>query len=241
MKMGIGIGWPNATYQSGEKPFTAEIKNSSFFNIPTGGDYTIEFFAGDITAKPLSTPHVFFSFGENLTAEHSAFLIRTGTDWEFLYFSYGNLIISQVVTTAINTNYWNFFVIQRKDDYVWFGLNGNWVATSAVGSPSPAIPTNGLPMYIGSENKEGYILNGLMNNFRWTNGLVYSTGVPFIVPNSDLIIDIGTGMLVMQGYNLASSLVDQSGNNNDIIPGTNISYANTSPSPGMSGSLYFSI
>lgn len=238
MKMGIGIGWPNATYQGGAVPLTAEIPASPIFDIPSGQNYTIEFFAGYITPLPTSTPQVFFSFGTDL-ADHSAFLTRTGSDWEFLYFTNGNLIIAQVVTTQINTNFWNFFVIERKGEYVYFGLNGTWVTSSFVGSPSPPIPTIGLPMYIGSENEQGYILNGMMNNFRWSSTDVYNTGASFAIPTSDLTIDIPTIMLTMQGYDFASSLVDQTGYGNNIIPGTNVSYVNTQPYAGMSGSLLF--
>ena len=93
------------------------------------------------------------------------------------------------------------------------------MAGTFVGSPSPPVPAIGLPMYIGSENEQGYILNGLMTNFRWNTTDMYNTGAPFVVPTSDLIIDTFTIMLTMQGYDFASSLVDQSGYGNNIIPG----------------------
>lgn len=241
--MGIPIGWPNATYQGGEAvPLTAKIPENSIFDTPTNGNYTIEFYAGYITPKATSEPHMFFTFGTDLfapvPAPHAALLARNGMFWELFYFIEGNFIFSWDVSTAINTNFWNYFVIERKGNNVYLGLNGTWVTSTPVSSPSPAIPTNGLPMYIGSNNVDN-ILNGMMNNFRWSMTDVYDVNLPFTPPLTNLTVLASTIMLTMQGGDLATSLIDQSGNGNDIIPGTNASYVGTSPAGGMSGSLLF--
>lgn len=238
---GIGIGWPNASYQSGGPiPFSAEIPADPMFDIPTGQNYTIEFYAGYITPKATSEPHVFFSFGGDIQGEHAAFLTRNGANWEFLYSTNSYLIFVCDVSTAINTNFWNYFVIERKDDTVLLGINGTWVAQTTVAFPSPAIPTGGNQMNIGSNGQE-FILNGVMNNFRWSNVAIYPASIPFTPPLTDLTADLSTVMLTMQGGNLATSLIDQSGNGNDIIAGTNVSYVNTWPYNGMSGSLLFQL
>jgi hypothetical protein len=85
-------------------------------------------------------------------------------------------------------------------------------------------------------------LNGSMNNFRWSNYDVYNTSAPFTVPTADLGNDPGTIMLVIQGQNFANSLVDQSGYNHYIIPGTKISYNSGNPfgnNPAYAGNLIF--
>lgn len=238
---GIGIGWPNASYQSGGPiPFSAEIPADPMFDIPTGQNYTIEFYAGYITPKATSEPHVFFSFGADIQGEHAAFLTRNGANWEFLYSTNSYLIFIWDVSTAINTNFWNYFVIERKGNNVYLGVNGTWVTSTPVSSPSPAIPTGGNQMNIGSNGQE-FILNGMMNNFRWSTTDVYDVFSPFFPPQMNLMASPPTIMLTMQGGNLASSLIDQSGNGNDIIAGTNVSYVNTQPYAGMSGSLLFQL
>lgn len=242
MKMGIGIGWPNATYQSGEKPFTGKIPASPDFDIQAGENYTIEFWSGDISPNVDGNPNVFFSLGASL-GTHSAFLNNTGSvanpTWMFTYVTNSVVIFSVNVTTEIENNIWNFFCIERKDNSTWLGLNGLWIY--ATGAGSPVISSNGEPMYVGSRSTDS-ILNGSMNNFRWSNYDVYSPGPPFTVPTADLGNDPGTIMLVIQGNNFANSLVDQSGYNHNIIPGTNISYNAANPfgnNPSYAGNLRF--
>jgi hypothetical protein len=242
MKMGIGIGWPNATYQSGEKPQTAKILASPDFDIQADENYTIEFWVGDISPNITSNKQTLFSFGTSQDL-HSAFLVYTGIigalSWNFIYYTNNTEIFSVDVTTEIENNIWNFFCIERKDDFTWLGLNGIWIY--ATGAGSPAISSEDNPMYIGSNNIER-VLNGSMNNFRWSDYDVYSTSAPFTVPTADLGNDPGTIMLVIQGSNFANSLVDQSGYNHYIIPGTKISYNAANPfgnNPAYAGNLRF--
>jgi hypothetical protein len=239
--MGIPIGWPNATYQSGEKPVTAKILASPDFDIQADENYTIEFWAGGISPS-VSGKNTFFSFGTDQSV-HSAFLVNIGSFvspvWSFRYITNNVEIFNVDITSEIENNIWNFFCIERKDNFTWLGLNGIWIY--ATGTGSPAISSEDNPMYVGSDNIER-VLNGSMNNFRWSNYDVYNTSVPFTVPTADLGNDPGTIMLVIQGSNFANSLVDQSGYNHYIIPGTKISYNAANPfgnNPAYAGNLRF--
>lgn len=241
--MGIPIGWPNATYQSGEKPLTGLIPASSAFDIPADTNYTIEFWAGGISPNVSINKNTFFSFGTDQSV-HSAFLVNTGTVavpvWNFIYYANYTQIFNVDVTTEIQYNLWNFFCIERAGGFTWLGLNGFWIY--ATGAGSPAIPSNGEPMYVGSDNIER-VLNGSMNNFRWSNIGVYNTAVnPFPVPNADFNYGMDTLFLTIQGYNLNESLLDQTLNGHNIIKGANVSYNPSNPfgnNPAYAGNLTF--
>ena len=242
MKMGIGIGWPNATYQSGEKPNTALIPASSAFDIPENSNYTIEFWASSISPG-LDNKNVFFSFGTD-AAVHSAFLVNTGTFgtpiWNFVYNTNNVEIFNVDVTTEVQYNLWNFFCIERKGNTTWLGLNGFWIYGTGAGSP--AISSNGEPMYIGSDNVSN-ILNGAMNNFRWSTVAIYDPLVnPFPVPNTDFNYGIDTLFLTIQGFDLNESLLDQTVNGHNIIKGTKVGYNASNPfgnNPIYAGNLTF--
>jgi hypothetical protein len=237
MKMGIGIGWPNATYQSGSAALTAEILPSVDFDIPSDSNYTIEFWAGYVDSGGPSFPQTFFSFGPGYTT-HTAFLSRGGSNWDFIYLIGGVPLFIVDVTTEMNSSVWNYFVVQRKGSQTAFAINGVWKGYYSSGSP--AISSDGLPMYIGSRNT-GDTLNGMMNNFRWSTVAIYDDAVNFSPPFSDLPIEASSLLLVMQGFDLPGSLADQTGNGHDMIKGTDCSYSpfNVFGDPGSAGSLYF--
>jgi len=243
MKMGIGIGWPNATYQSGEKPLTGLIPASTAFDIQEDSNYTIEFWAGGISPSVSGSKQTFFSFGTNQDL-HSAVLVNTGTVavpiWNFIYYANYTEIFNVDVTAEIQSRPWNFFCIERVANFTWLGFNGFWIY--ATGAGSPAIPSNGEPMYVGSDNVER-VLNGSMNNFRWSNTGVYNTaGGTFPVPNADFNYGMDTLFLTIQGYDLNESLLDQTLNGHNIIKGTNVSYNSSNPfgnNPTYAGNLTF--
>ena len=241
MKMGIGIGWPNATYQSGIPNLTAYIPASNGLNLQD--DYTIEWFANIGDPVESSFPvKVFWSFGDDLN-NHSAFLENVNTwdspNWVFNYYANGSQVIAVNISGDIGPGgSWNFFVIQRKGEKVFLGIDGNWVDSPIFGT-APVL-SNNKPLYIGSNGVNYKLQNGEINNFRWTNRLArYDVTSSFTIPSDNLTPDDAEFLVCTKAYNLNELLYDNAGNGNNIVNSTGIFDENNPFSAPLQGSLRF--
>ena len=226
---GMAIGWPNASYQQGIPNLTAYIPNpnNGVFDIVTP-DYTIAWWAGEITPSPIGEPNVFFSFGTT-TGVHSAFLVND----RFIYIINNVTIIDAGMT--VNPTGAHFYCIERYGGRVYFSVDGTWVLDLGTGSPN--VLSQGNPLYIGSKGANSPLL-GWMNNFIIQKGAIFNTDNPFTPPSDNFAPNGATKLLVMQEFGLSNLIMDNSENANDIIPGSLCSAVSTSQG-GYTGSLLF--
>jgi hypothetical protein len=97
------------------------------------------------------------------------------------------------------------------------------------------IHSQNLPLTIGYGNEPNSGFNGLMSNFRWSNGIEYNPA-NFIVPTQPLAAMGNTKLLIFQGTDLNAQLTDNSGNNHNAT-NDGATYSALSPFAGTEGSL----
>ena len=227
---GMAIGWPNATYQSGIPNLTAYIPGN--LNLELDGEYTLRWWARGINPNLNNEYNVFFSCSDDLNI-HSAYLVNTGTfgspAYRFIY-TVNNITKIDESVPEIVAQQWNFFQIERAVgvgfDRIYFSINGVW-RSSLAGTPGIVNPST-YPLFIGS-NGIGNILNGAITNFQWQRGLINDPGIDFTVPESNFAPNGGTVLLIGIGTNLTELKTDLSGNNPNVIAGTNCSYEAVDP------------
>lgn len=237
MKMGIGIGWPNATYQSGIPNLTAYIPGNQ--NLELDNDYTLRWWAGAINPNLNNEYNVFFSCSDDLNI-HSAFLVNVGTfespSYRFIY-NANNITRIDIGVPSITEQRWNFFQIERAAGRVYFSINGVWL--TSLGGANDLVNPGNQPLFIGSNNV-GNILNGLITNFQWQRGLIDAPEVNFPVPEFNFNPNGATLLLIGIGTNLTELETDLSGNNPNVISGANCSYEADDPwNDGSTGSFLF--
>ena len=120
----------------------------------------------------------------------------------------------EIRQTTLSPGYignWTHFCVIRSGVTIYFFQNGIQLNTGVF---ADAIPTNGLPLYLGSEGNDS-VQNGLMSNFRWSDVAVYNEA-GFIPPTSPLnATNPSTKLLIFQDNSLERELLDNSGN---ILP-----------------------
>jgi len=202
-----------------------------YFNIPAynplddTGNFTIEWWA-KITSDD-NHPRA-WSIGNFYDGAASAVSIENGI---FYYWIAGTIISSfdmpSLGITYLNT--WTNFCIMRDSYKIYFFVNGVPINLSV--EYLGGIPTNSLPLYIGSEGVES-LQNGLMSNFRWTgNGAIYpNTG--FTPDINDQLVSSGrTKLLILQGVqdstDITPLITDNSSLAQIVENGTGTSYSNS--------------
>lgn len=210
--------------------------NSGLFDIPESTDFTIEWFM--YLAADDNHPRG-FSFGSYFTggAAH-ALSIENGTIYWWVN---GTPYIASSQYNVVGG--WHHICIQRTVQIIAGSpiyvaqvyVDGNSLSSST--GFTQAIPTNGLPLYIGSEGDDS-LANGLFSNFRWNNSQAIYDPNGFTPPTAPLSTNSGTTLLLFQGNNLGDELVDYSGYMNVINNGTGI-YNSGNPFAGQEGSVQF--
>jgi len=210
---------------------TLRIENSANFNIPAyigdaSSDFTIEWWgrmsADDNHPRP-------WSIGSSPDAAH-AVSIENG---QFYYWINGSILKTIDVSVYNVIGNWRHFCIMRGSDTIYFFIDGAQIGTLV---NTDAIPTNGYPLYLGSEGNDS-IQNGLMSNFRWNTTAVYDkTG--FTPPIAPLASIFGTMLLMFQGTTLSDEITDQSGMGYVITNGTGL-YNTINPFVGYEGCILF--
>jgi hypothetical protein len=209
-----------------------KIDNSPNFDIPDSHDFTIEWFAKMTDDVP--HPRI-WSVGSWPDAAH-AVSIESG---QFYYWINGAIVLSRDISSYGYIGNWTHFCVMRWTDIftsnqsISLYVNGISVTNDAITS---AIPTNGYPLYLGSEGNDS-LMNGLLSNFRWTNTAVYD-GTGFTPPTSPLTTISGTQLLIFQGDSLPLEITDNSGNGYTITNGTGV-YNADNPFGGYAGSIQF--
>jgi hypothetical protein len=192
---------------------------------PIVSDFTIEWFAKMTADDNHPRP---WSIGSWPDAAH-AVSIENGT----LYYWIGGVNVKQATVTNHIGN-WTYFTIMRVGSFIYIFQDGVQISFTEF---TDAIPSNGLPLYIGSEGNDS-LQNGLMSNFRWNNTAVYDE-VGFTPPTSPLTAVSGTKLLIFQGSTLANEIIDQSETilPGDIVNGTGV--YNADNPVGTQGSIQF--
>lgn len=199
--------------------------NLGNFDIAENSDFTIEWNAYYATTD--NHPRA-YSFGSYLSGGAShAVSIENGT---FYWWVNGSYLINASISIE---NGWHHFCVQRSSGVVALFIDGSNITTTSFSS---AVPSNALPLYIGSEGDDS-LSNALFSNFRWNNSQAVYNPLGFTPPSSDLSSVFGTTLLVFQGSTLGAELTDNSGLGSVINNGTGI--YNTSNPFGGTGSLQF--
>ena len=210
------------------------VDNSSSFDIPAidglgAGAYTIQWWT-KMTADD-NHPRA-WSFGSFPDAAH-AVSIENGT----LYYWINSTIVNTIDISGYSyLGNWTFFTITRT----YIGKVKSYINNSDTGADFPyinAIPTNGLPLYLGSEGNDS-LQNGLMRDFVFYNGTAEGSGTPPIYPIAPDYNYIK--LLIFQGDTLPLQITDNSGFGNVVTNGTGI-YNADSPyaEPEYAGSIQF--
>lgn len=146
---------------------------------------------------------------------------------------FGSAYLPDYIDPYLDT--WIHIVITRKTTDL--GVWANGIKIIEFSTYTSAIPTNGLDFYIGSENAENTYYNGLISNFRWSQGAVYGTDPPPPYPTNPLTVLDSTILLIGTGTDLTSQLTDQTGVN--TITASGCVYNTNSGISGYDGSLQF--
>lgn len=213
---------------------TLMIDNSPNFDIPSSlldpdnSDYTIEWWANMDSDD--NHPRA-WSIGSWPSAAH-AVSIENG---QFYYWINGNIVLSAALTQNY-INAWSYFTVTRYKDSI--GIFQNGVALAS-GSYTGAIPTNGLPLYLGSEGNDS-VHKGKITNFRWSNEWLYSyPNINFTPPTAPLTVLPSTKLLIFQGTSLSAQITDQSASGYTITNASGL-YTPYNPFAGVQGSIDFS-
>jgi len=142
-------------------------------------------------------------------------------------------------TTTLSPGYignWTYFSIMRRDDTIYFYQDGVQLNSTVF---TDAIPSNGLPLYLGSEGNDS-LQNGLMSNFRWNSESVHPPAPVIPIPTAPLSSIFGTKLLIFQGETLPLEITDNSGmlSPGDKVNGTGV-YNADNPFIGYQGSIQF--
>ena len=207
------------------------VSNNSIFDIPANlslgvGNFTIEWGA-KMTADD-NHPRA-WSIGSFPSAAH-AVSIENG----ILYYWANGGIVGSTTLTYSYIGIWTYFTIMRSTGYIYIFQNGIPLTSFFF---EDAIPTNGLPLYLGSEGNDS-LQNGLMSNFRWNDTDVYSIS-SFPTPSAPLTSIPGTKLLIFQGDTLPLEITDNSGMGNVITNGTGIYNADNPFGSPYAGSIQF--
>lgn len=214
---------------------TLRIDNSPNFDIPeylgagvNPSDFTIEWWAymdaDDNHPRP-------WSIGSWPSAAH-AVSIENG---QFYYWINGSIVLSATLLPTY-IGQWCYFTVSRYKDGIGIWQNGIALAD---GNYTGAIPTNGFPLYLGSEGNDS-IHKGRITNFRWTNEWLYSyPSINFTPPIHPLTVLTETKLLIFQGNTLSAQITDQSASGYTITNATGF-YNSANPFVGVQGSIDFS-
>jgi hypothetical protein len=211
---------------------TLMIDNSPNFDIPeylgegvNNSDFTIEWWSYmDVDGA------VFWSVGSNLT---HAVSINGG----ILTYWIGGTDFVSVTLPQPYIGQWSYFTIARYKDGIGIWQNGISLTNDV--SYTGAIPTNGLPLYLGSKGS-GDILRGKMTNFRWTSENLYAIpNLNFTPPTAPLTVLPETKLLIFQGNRLSEQITDQSASGYTITNASGV-YDPNNPFSGVQGSIDFS-
>ena len=204
------------------------VDNSTNFDIAENSPFTIEWFA--YYANTGNHPRA-YSFGSYLQGGAShAVSIENGT---FYWWVGGSIIINAPVSIE---NGWHHFCIESAGFGAAVRAYVDGVQIGIAANPG-AIPTNGLPLYIGSEGDDS-LSNALFSNFRWNNTVAVYPTFGFTPPTEPLSAVTGTTLLLFQGNGLSQELTDNSIFNNVITNGSG-SYNAGNPFVGEQGSIQF--
>jgi hypothetical protein len=220
-----------ATLATAPSSLSLTVSNNSIFDIPVysgfdDSNFTIEWGA-KMTADD-NHPRA-WSIGSFPLATH-AVSIENG----ILYYWVNGGIVGSATLTSGYIGVWTYFTIMRKALAIYIYQDGINIANFDFGD---AIPTNGLPLYLGSEGNDS-LQNGLMSNFRWNDTAVYSPG-GFTTPSVPLTSIPGTKLLIFQGDTLPLEITDNSGNGNIVTNYTGIYNADNPFGSPYEGSIQF--
>jgi hypothetical protein len=187
--------------------------NSGLFDIAENSPFTIEWFEylADDTNHPRS-----YSFGSYFTGGAShAVSIENGT---FYWWVGGAIQISAPVSV---TGGWHHFCIQSPGFGAFVRAYVDGVQVGICPNPG-AIPTQGKPLYIGSEGDDS-LSNAWFSNFRWNSTTAVYTVMGFTPPSAPLTSIFGTNLLLFNtGDTLELQLTDNSGQGSTINNGTGV-------------------
>jgi hypothetical protein len=221
-------GWPNMSLLV-EPNVCFDIPAYTFGQYPVTSDFTIEWF--QYLTDDTNHPRV-WSIGSWPNAVH-AVSIENGF---FYYWINGTIVMSKNINSESYLGKWSWFVIQRNGPTINAWFQGTQFTSTDY---SDAIPSNGLPLYLGSEGNDS-LFNGCLSNFRWSNEANYMVVAELLVPNSPLTNNEGVQLLVFQGNTLGDELTDNSNIHNTIVNATGI-YSQNNPFSGYEyeGSIQF--
>jgi|688.fasta_scaffold01183_26 hypothetical protein len=211
-------GWN--VYVNQAPPGNVGIAASSDFNLV--GPFTIEMFVNMSDLNGFPRPYSFGAY-----PAPNAMSIEGGS----LYF-WGNQ--SPILSGPFNPTpgQWYHICILRDGTTIYMFVDGVAIATTTYAGD---ILSQNLPLTIGYGNEPNSGFNGLMSNFRWSNGIEYNPA-NFIVPTQPLAAMGNTKLLIFQGTDLNAQLTDNSGNNHNAT-NDGATYSALSPFVGVQGSL----
>jgi hypothetical protein len=211
-------GWN--VYVNQAPPGYVGIAASSDFNLV--GPFTIEMFVNMSDLNGFPRPYSFGAY-----PAPNAMSIEGGS----LYF-WGNQ--SPILSGPFNPTpgQWYHICILRDGTTIYMFVDGVAIATTTYAGD---ILSQNLPLTIGYGNEPNSGFNGLMSNFRWSNGIEYNPA-NFIVPTQPLAAMGNTKLLIFQGTDLNAQLTDNSGNNHNAT-NDGATYSALSPFVGVQGSL----
>lgn len=216
---------------------TLMIDNSPNFDIPeylgegvNPSDYTIEWWS--YMDADDNHPRA-WSVGSFPNAAH-AVSIESG----IIYYWINGAIASSATLPQPYINNWSYFTVARRKDGIGIWQNGVSLTNDA--NYSGAIPTNGLPLYLGSEGNDS-IFKGRITNFRWSNENLYGIipNLDFTPPTSPLPVLASTKLLIFQGTDISAQITDQSASGYTITNASGL-YTPENPFVGVQGSIDFS-
>ena len=227
--------WTSYNAESIVDNATLVIYNSPNFDIPeylgvgvNPSDFTIEWWA----KLDVDNDSVAWSIGSNLT---HAVSIESGI---MKYWIDGSVALSAQLTRPYLEN-WSYFTVTRYKDGIGIFHDGTSLAH---GPYSGAIPTGGLPLYLGSKGN-GSVFKGKISNFRWTSENLYSFpgAGDFLQPTAPLTVLAKTKLLIFQGTRLRDQIKDRSIRRRKyaIINDSGV-YDSSNPFFGVQGSIDFS-
>ena len=191
------------------------------------GNFTIEMFVNMSNLSGFPRPYSFGAY-----PAPNAISIENGT----LYF-WGNQSARVSGNFSPVIGDWYHICVMRSGDQLGLYVNGTRIANTTYAAD---IPSGGLPLTIGYGNEANSDFNGLMSNFRWTTSAEYSTS-GFTAPTAPLsAVPMNTKLLIFQGNDLASQLLDNSGNGHNAT-NSGATFNTADPANSAAGSLQMGI
>jgi hypothetical protein len=201
----------------------------------TDGDFTIEWL--QYMHTDLDFPRV-YSIGQY--PAQNAVSIEGGVLYLWLNGSIQGAYPLSALPGGTYLDIWLHIAVCRyKGQIRVYITSSTWPAQEVIsGTDASAIPTNGNDFYIGSENAPNTYYNGLISNFMFTKNYDFYAVTSPTYPTIPLTPIPETILLIGQGYDLGTQLIDQSGTN--TITATNVTYNGSSGISGdFNGSLQF--